>query len=215
MTSSFRLKVLTTATGLAAALALGCSASNDGPAGENASTHGAGAGGSGSTGSAGTGTAATGSTASSSTGPDVTFDWPESTGPCRDGHYVGAFECMYIYQGGAPIPVNGSVDFFLQKTMNGEFLDIGNGLLQSVTNGVFLMTADIQGKVDCGLKHFDGALVNGKYSGFVIINGTFDGPISADYDAQAAAFVNGYWELHETSSSFGTCTGTWFANWVP
>src|SRR5262249_3578356 len=116
---------------------------------------------------------------------------------------------------GAPIPVNGSVDFSLQKTMNGEFLDIGNGHLQASANIVFVMTADIQGKLDCGQKHFDGALKNGMYSGLFIINGLFGGPFSADYDGAKSAFVNGKWELHELTNSFGKCTGTWFANWVP
>jgi hypothetical protein len=203
--------------GLATVMGIGCSATNDVQPGDES---GAGSSGSASSGSAGVGSASTsgsgtGGAGSSSTG-SVTFDWPESTGPCRDGHYVGAFECMYVpQQGGAPFPVNGTVDFFLQKMMNGEVFDIGNGKLQSISGGVFLLTADLQGKLDCGQKQFDGVLVNGTYSGFIIINGMFDGPLSADYDPVIPGFVNGKWELHELTSSFGTCLGTWYANWVP
>jgi hypothetical protein len=212
MKSIFWLRVLKSASAIAAVMALGCSATNSVPADDDSAASGAGA--AGSTSAANSGAASTAS-ASSSTGPDVTFDWPESTGPCRAGHYVGGFECMYIYQGGAPIPVNGTIDFFLQQTMTGEFFDIGNGKLNAAANIVFVMTADIQGKLDCGTKHFDGALLNGVYSGLFVINGMFDGPLTADYDAPTASFVNGKWELHELTSSFGTCTGTWFANWVP
>src|SRR5262249_41652331 len=130
----------------AAVMALGCSAANDFSDGENSQAAGAGASGATGTGNTGTGNTGTGNTGTGGMAPtdagpkdDVTFDWPESTGPCRGGHYQGAYECMYVYQGGAPIAVNGTVDFFLQPTMNGEFFDIGNGKLNSVSNGVFVM----------------------------------------------------------------------------
>ena len=218
---------------------LACSAS-DGRSGspEMGTTAGAGAGDP--TGSGGSGTSATGGgpgagsggTGAGATpgsggiggagsqkdaGSDVTFDWPESMpgrGECRPGTYQGTFQCTYTDpMGGNPIPVSGPITLRLVQSQNGEFLEVRDGLLDGNANLVFIFRANISGKLDCKTVSFTGALINGTYSGFFVVNGTFQGPLSSQYDLLKYAFVGGTWQL-TVNGAGGGCTGTWSANYT-
>ena len=57
---------------------------------------------------------------------------------------------------------------------------------------------------------FDGWLEHGVYSGFLVINGTFQGPLSSDSDRIASQFSNGVWSLAVDMGN-GGCNGTWSA----
>lgn len=159
----------------------------------------------------------------------VTFDWPEtepSTGGagCKPGHYVGEYACrLYIIDtsGEGAFDVSGTIDMQLEQTPDGEFLRIADGHFASATLAAIPMTADIVGELDCSSARFEGRLENGLFSvalGLPIpfTVGTFSGPLSSDYDRDAAA-LDGAWEMMGELDGFpGTCMGgSWSAHWVP
>jgi hypothetical protein len=51
------------------------------------------------------------------------------------------------------------------------------------------------------------------YSGFLIINGTFQGPLASDYDRISSQFSNGMWSLAVDMGN-GGCNGNWSAAYV-
>jgi len=187
----------------------------------------AGSGGTGQPGTGGTGAGATpgsggtgatgGGGASKDAGDDVTFDWPESVpgrGECKPGTYQGTFQCTYTDpMGGNPIPANGPITLKLVQSQNGEFLEVQDGLLDGTANVFFTFRANISGKLDCKTASFSGSLINGIYSGFLIVNGTFQGPLSSQYDLLKYAFVGGTWQLI-VGGVGGSCNGTWSANYT-
>jgi hypothetical protein len=184
-----------------------------------------GGGTSGGSGGAG-GTAGTGSGGSAGTiappvrdaSPDVGFDWPEgdaSKNPCKPGVYQGNFACTYSPgdAGMGLFPVSGPISLKLVQSQQGEFLEVREGLLDGTANLFFVFRANISGKLDCKTSRFDGKLENGTYSGFLIINGTFQGPLSSDYDRIASQFSNGVWSLAVDMGN-GGCNGTWSAAYM-
>ncbi|HMJ56245.1 MAG TPA: hypothetical protein VK540_29460 [Polyangiaceae bacterium] len=150
--------------------------------------------------------------------PDVTFDWPEGTtgkNPCKAGVYQGSFGCTYS-PGDAGVglfPVTGPISLKLVQSQNGEFLEVREGLLDGTANLFFTFRADITGKLDCKTSKFDGKLEHGVYSGFLIINGTFQGPLASDYDRISSQFSNGMWSLAVDMGN-GGCNGNWSAAYV-
>ena len=150
--------------------------------------------------------------------PDVGFDWPEGDGgknPCKPGVYQGNFACTYS-PGDAGVvlfPVSGPITLKLVQSQQGEFLEVREGLLDGTANIFFTFRANISGKLDCKTQKFDGKLENGVYSGFLIINGTFQGPLSSDYDRIASQFSNGVWTLAVDMGN-GGCNGTWSAAYM-
>lgn len=146
---------------------------------------------------------------------DISFDWPEGTtgkNPCKAGVYQGNFACSYS-PGDAGVglfPVSGPISLKMVQSQNGEFLEVREGLLDGTANIFFTFRADITGKLDCKTQKFDGKLEHGVYSGFLIINGTFQGPLSSDYDRIASQFSNGAWSLVVDMGN-GGCNGTWSA----
>jgi hypothetical protein len=148
--------------------------------------------------------------------PDVGFDWPEgdasNKNPCKPGVYQGNFACTYS-PGDAGVglfPVSGPISMKMVQSQQGEFLEVREGLLDGTANIFFTFRANISGKLDCKTQKFDGKLENGVYSGFLIINGTFQGPLSSDYDRIASQFANGMWALAVDMGN-GGCNGTWSA----
>jgi len=98
------------------------------------------------------------------------------------------------------------------QSQNGEFLEVREGLLDGTANLFFTFRADISGRLDCKTQKFDGKLENGVYSGFLVINGTFQGPLSSDYDRATSQFSNGVWSLVVDMGN-GGCNGTWSASY--
>ena len=173
-------------------------------------------------GTGGTGGPSSGGTGGSSTPPkdagsDVVFDWPESMpgrGECKPGTYTGTFQCTYSDpMSGFMLPVNGPITLKLEKSQTGEFLEVRDGLLDGTTNATFVFRANISGTLDCKTASFTGSLINGIYSGFLIINGTFQGPLASNYDLLKFAFVGGTWTLTANGIG-GSCPGTWSADYT-
>ena len=198
-----------------------------GTGGDNGGSGGTGRVGSGGTPAAGTGgtggagaSPGSGGTSGGSqrdSGSDVGFDWPESVpgrGECKPGTYQGTFQCTYTDpMGGNPFPSSGPITLKLVQSQNGEFLEVRDGLLDGTANAVFILRANISGQLDCKTASFSGALTNGTYSGFFIVNGTFEGPLRSQYDVLKFAFVGGTWELTPNGLG-GKCVGTWSADYV-
>ncbi len=127
---------------------------------------------------------------------------------CLGGHYGGTYDGTVEIAGLIPASTSGTVDLTLGM-QNGEFFDITNGTLMGMASGN-PYSADLIGTLDCGqLKLVNGMLMNGK----VTISGIdylFTGPMTADYDPMAVAFVNGTWNIKQTSGP-STGMGTWTA----
>ncbi|HMI86017.1 MAG TPA: hypothetical protein VK550_18100 [Polyangiaceae bacterium] len=194
----------------------GGSAATGGGGGGGSGGGGGGAGGAG--GAAGTNSGGSGGTTFPpvrDATPDIGFDWPEGTtgkNPCKPGVYQGNFACSYS-PGDAGVglfPVAGPISLKMVQSQNGEFLEVREGLLDGTANLFFTFRADITGKLDCKTQKFDGKLEHGTYSGFLVINGTFQGPLASDYDRIASQFSNGNWSLIVDMGN-GGCNGTWSA----
>ena len=174
-------------------------------------------GASGSGGSNAKGGAAGASDPSRDGGSDVSFDWPEGPvkNPCKAGVYQGNFSCTYMPgdAGGGTFPVTGPITLKMVPSQQGEFLEVREGLLDGTANVFFTLRADISGRLDCRAAKFVATLEHGIYSGFLVINGTFQGSLSSDYDRAASQFSNGVWSLAVDMGN-GGCNGTWSAAYV-
>jgi hypothetical protein len=146
---------------------------------------------------------------------DITFDWPEgdaSRRSCKPGVYQGNFSCTGSL-GDSGIPAyqaTGPISLKLVQSQQGEFLEVREGVLDGTANVFFVFRADISGKLDCKTLRFAGTLERGTYSGFLVINGTFQGPLASDYDRNTSQFTNGVWNLTLDMGN-GECKGTWSA----
>lgn len=149
--------------------------------------------------------------------PDITFDWPEDAGKnsCKAGVYQGSFQCTYMMgdAGFGSFPVSGPISLKMVQSQQGEFLEVHEGLLDGTANVFFTFRADISGRLNCRTSKFDGQLEHGVYSGFLVVNGTFQGPLSSDYNRAASQFENGVWSLAVDMGN-GGCNGTWSATYV-
>jgi hypothetical protein len=204
------------ATGGATAGTTGAGGSGASGASGGSGGNGGGAGGVGGSGG-GAGTGSGGSSPIRDASPDITFDWPEDAGknPCKAGVYQGSFQCTYMTgdAGFGSFPVSGPISLKMVQSQQGEFLEVREGLLDGTANVFFTFRADISGRLNCRTSKFDGQLEHGVYSGFLVVNGTFQGPLSSDYDRAASQFSNGVWTLAVDMGN-GGCNGTWSATYV-
>jgi hypothetical protein len=161
----------------------------------------------------------------------VIFDWPEtdpnttSSQGCKPGHYVGEFSCRLhiITMGGdGAFDLSGSVELTLEETTSGEILRIRDGHYASTSAAVIPATADIVGELNCSSSRFMVRLENGLFSVALGIDvpftqGTFSGPLQADYDKNALAMTDGTWMMTGELDGFpGSCPdGMWSASLVP
>lgn len=155
------------------------------------------------------------------------FDWketdPSSRRACRPGHYVGQYMCrLFIIatEGEGAFDVSGTVDLQLEQSTQGELLRVQNGKFTSATLAAIPVAADIVGELDCSAARFEGRLENGTFSvalGLPVpfTEGTFSGPLVADYDVSAAA-LSGRWDMTGELDGFpGSCmNGSWSAKWT-
>lgn len=160
----------------------------------------------------------------------VVFEWPETdpaaaSGACKPGHYVGEFSCrLYIIatEGNGAFDLSGTVDMQLEQTADGELLRIANGHFESTAAAAIPASGDIVGELRCSTSRFEARLENGRFSvalGLPVpfTEGTFWGPLTADYDKPRSAMINGDWDMQGELDGFpGSCMdGTWSAEWVP
>jgi hypothetical protein len=110
--------------------------------------------------------------------------------------------------------ITGTITFHLsQMTGNGEsFMSTASGTFNGTAATFFSIMANVGGTLDCGTGKFTGSLTNGTYTGFLLLNGTFMGPLTSDYNGTTFSFVNGTWLL--TVPGQGSCPGTWSANYT-
>ena len=175
-----------------------------------------------------------GGASSTGTGGDtsVVFDWPETipgqAKPCKAGHYTGTFACNY-QPAGTPdgsaggLPITGPIDFTLQQSQNGEFLEVSGGTLDGLALLAIHFKATIVGKLSCSTGAFAGNLENGSYAIDPFpAGGTFVGPMSGFSSSTppcTGICLSGNWALHETGAAgtnhIGTCAGTWTATLQP
>ncbi|HEX7477658.1 MAG TPA: hypothetical protein VF331_07615 [Polyangiales bacterium] len=151
------------------------------------------------------------------------FSWTESLpgqGTCKAGKYTGTFMCDYKQatpDAGVVASVAGPVSLTLQKSMNGEFLEIADGQLNGVAMNVIGFSSKLSGKLDCTTLKFTAMAVMGVF-GFgdpatgVLPVGTFQGSLSGGFDKQTLTLM-GDWALSDASG--GTCRGPWKASFTP
>jgi hypothetical protein len=95
----------------------------------------------------------------------------------------------------------------------GEFFTIANGKLMGSASG-YPYSADLIGTLDCSTLKLEGGMLQ---NGMVNVLGVhkFEGPLTADYDDQKVAFVNGTWNVKEIGGFMGAGSGTWNAAHMP
>jgi hypothetical protein len=150
------------------------------------------------------------------------------TGTCMTGTYSGPFSCGFYLDpdsgttppvdGGAAdgglLQVTGNLSFVLTQSMSGELgRDTASGTFV-INAGLFISgMATLGGTLDCSTGNFTGALTNGTYNVFFgLLTGTFDGPLTSEYNGNTLSFVNGAWSL--TVPGEGYCQGQWSANYA-
>jgi hypothetical protein len=151
--------------------------------------------------------------------PNLTFEWEQTrpgAGECQPGRYSGTFSCLYMAAPGFdPIEVTGPVDLVLERSQNGEFLEITDGRLEGLAQLVFGFTAQLAGRLDCATDELQAEAVNGVY-GFgdpnVLPFGMFAGALSGTLNRSLVA-LDGDWDL--TVAGGGACVGPWTARLVP
>jgi hypothetical protein len=155
--------------------------------------------------------------------PAVRFDWDESaptnSSACMPGKYVGTFQCMYIIDAMNPdlfaVLVQGPIELHLERSADGEFLEIRDGMLFGVAEEVFGFTAKLSGRLDCASLQLQAMALDGVY-GFgdpaVFPVGTFAGTLGGTLDG-ATGMMTGSWQLGVDMG--GTCNGPWMASFMP
>jgi hypothetical protein len=206
--------------------------SNAGSAGTTAAPATGGSGNSG--GMAGAGeTAASGGGGNTASGglpppdPSVTFDWPATLpggdDDCRPGHYTGTFSCDYRLAPTDPDPlvvVTGPISLTLERSQDGEFLEISDGQLEGIAQLVIGFRSQLAGRLDCAIGELLAEAVDGIW-GFgdpaVLPFGVFAGTLTGALDT-ASATLDGQWDLGVNGGAAtggGACVGPWQANWAP
>jgi hypothetical protein len=155
--------------------------------------------------------------------PSAMFEWPESSpgggGKCQEGTYTGTFDCMFADPSGTipPIELTGPVSLTFTKSMDGEFLEISNGLFEAVANLFIGARAKIEGKLDCNTLTLQAMAVDGMWavgdpSDPLVPGGGLTGDITGMLDP-ATGTLTGNWTFGDPD--FGTCPGTWSVTYAP
>ncbi len=148
------------------------------------------------------------------------------TGVCKTGTYSGPFSCGFYFDmdagttppvdggsaDGGLFAITGSLSFSLKQSMSGELgQDVASGTF-AISSGLFISgMATLGGTLDCSTGVFTGALSNGTYNVFFgLFTGSFDGPLTSEYNGTTFSFVNGIWSL--TVPGEGYCQGQWNAD---
>jgi hypothetical protein len=170
---------------------------------------------------------------SGNTRSDIQFDWQRTepvSGSCEPGYYEGDFQGLYasgLTFVNAPIPVfalgqpgRPGLSFTLEKTGNGETLEIKNGKMDGVADGAFPFIGSLTGTLNCETLRFE-AILDGYYS--LGVDGVgmfrFKGPLTAAYDKDTRQMVGAKWDVTEYDPPpvlpGAGGTGIWTAAWVP
>ncbi len=150
---------------------------------------------------------------------DITFNWqstakPVDDGSCPPGQYEGNLQGLYysmLNPTPVPLPIT-NVDtpgapsgfhFTLSPAQGGEITQAVQGEVDGLADALFPFKAQIQGQLNCSSGVFTGQMTNGTYS--ILVSGllpqSFDGVMSARYDKPTHTFVDGQWDVRETSAT--------------
>jgi len=152
---------------------------------------------------------------------DIKFVWEktatsEDLGGCLPGKYEGTFGGIYWSYIATLAPIEdlavpiANVDipgqpsgfhFTVEPAQGGETVLKIKGEMVGTADLVFPFTASVEGELDCKAKTFNARMGNGLYS--VLIEGLvaqqFVGVMTGQYDTRTHTFVNGVWDVWETS----------------
>jgi hypothetical protein len=150
---------------------------------------------------------------------DITFAWqstavPVADGSCPPGQYEGNLQGWYwsiLAPGGLAVPIT-NVDFpgapsgfhfELSPAQGGEITQAVKGEVDGLADALFPFKAQILGELNCRTGSFTGHLSSGTYSILTpgLLPQNFDGVMSAHYDKRTHTFVNGIWDVKETSAT--------------
>jgi hypothetical protein len=158
---------------------------------------------------------------------DIHFVWDKTMasadlGGCLPGDYEGTFGGIYWSYIATIAPISelavpiANIDlpdqpsgfhFTVEPAQGGETVLNIKGEMHGTADLTFPFTADLTGQLDCKTKTFTAQMMNGKYS--VLVEGLaaqmFTGVMSGRYDSRTHTFVEGNWDVWETS---GTPPGT-------
>lgn len=164
---------------------------------------------------------ASGAPAPPASDPTIRFEWtqgPTSPSDCQPGRYAGTFACTYGEGELRPVPVTGPVEFVLERTPSGEFLEISEGMLEGAAFLAFGFRARLEGRLNCSTKRLEAHAVDGLWGvgdPATFTGGQFDGVLEGTYDA-AAMTLTGTWNLDGRDGLYqGMCVGPWEASRVP
>jgi len=151
--------------------------------------------------------------------PSIMFEWTQTRpgqGECQPGRYVGVFSCEYGAMPDVPgVLVTGPVEFVLERSQNGEFLEIADGQLDGVAQLLFGFRSRLEGRLDCATNLLEARAVDGVW-GFgdpsLLPAGTFEGTLMGLYDRTRVA-LDGTWSL--SAMDMVACEGPWNASFTP
>jgi len=152
---------------------------------------------------------------------DIHFLWDktprgEGVGDCPPGDYEGNFLGIYYSYiasaSGAPglgVPIanldlegGSGLRFTLEPAQGGETTQKVRGVMEGTADGVFPFGAQLSGELDCKAGTFVADMSMGTYS--VLIDGLapqlFEGVMTGRYDHRTHTFVDGTWDVWETSA---------------
>jgi hypothetical protein len=152
---------------------------------------------------------------------DIHFVWEKTAasadvGGCLPGDYEGTFGGIYWSYIATLAPIEklavpiANVDipgepsgfhFTVEPAQGGETVLQIKGVMNGTADLTFPFTAQLTGELDCKSKTFNARMSDGLYS--VLIEGLvaqqFSGVMSGQYDVRTHTFVNGSWDVWETS----------------
>lgn len=114
---------------------------------------------------------------------------------------------------GAAAELTADISLLLAESANGEFLQIADGEFSSISAGIFGLTAQLRGELDCKTLQFMARTEGGIWgigdpSWGLIELGTFEAELEGMLDPDTGV-LTGNWSI--TGSVPFVCTGPWSA----
>ncbi len=148
---------------------------------------------------------------------DIHFTWQSTTPPpidgtCPPGRYEGNIQGIYYSPllVGLPLPIanldlpGGPSGFYfdLEPSLGGETLQRVHGQVTGQVDLAIPFVVDVEGALNCRSGVFTGKLLNGHYSVLIdmLLEQKFEGVAQAKYDKRTHTFIDGVWDVQETSS---------------